>query len=75
DLGEIKWLLGLKIDYKRESSITSILQTAYIDAMVKHFGLTDAKPVTTLLEPGMMLGNDQSLAMPKQYDEMCNVPY
>ncbi|EGO01651.1 hypothetical protein SERLA73DRAFT_70821 [Serpula lacrymans var. lacrymans S7.3] len=43
--------------------------------MVKHFGLNEEKPVATPLEPRLMLGNNQSPATPKQYDEMCNIPY
>jgi hypothetical protein len=53
----------------------SISQTAYIDHICKKSNLQDAKPFSTLLDPGNHLSKSQSLSTPKQIDDMYGVPY
>src|SRR5258706_10432141 len=48
DLGDLHWLLGIRIEY-RDHDIT-LLQSAYIDTILKRFGLYDCNPVTYPLD-------------------------
>lgn len=52
DLGEIKWLLGVHITRDLENRTISLGQQSYIDEIVKHFELEDARPISTPMELG-----------------------
>ena len=52
DLGEIKWLLGVHITRDLENRTISLGQQSYIDEIIKRFGLEDARPISTPMEPG-----------------------
>ena len=51
DLGEAQTFLGMEIVRNRQKKTLQIKQTKYIENMAKRFGLTEAKPVHTPLEP------------------------
>ena len=46
DLGELHWLLNLKIEWDRISKSISFSQEAYIDKMLKWFNIKDSKTHT-----------------------------
>src|SRR5258706_9093975 len=48
DLGNLYWLLGIQIEYRDHDIALS--QSAYIDTILKHFGLYDCNPVTYPLD-------------------------
>src|SRR5258707_8293604 len=48
DLGDLHWLLGIRIEY-RDNDIT-LSQSVYIDTILKRFGLYDCNPVTYPLD-------------------------
>ena len=52
DLGPVHWLLGIKVTRNRDARTISLSQTSYIDAILKRFSLSDAKPVATPIVPG-----------------------
>ena len=52
DLGEIKWLLGVHITRDLENHTISLGQQSYINDIIKRFGLEDARPISTPMEPG-----------------------
>jgi len=43
DLGSVHWFLGIKITRDRSARTISLSQTSYIDSILTHFGLGDAK--------------------------------
>ena len=47
DLGNLKWILGMEIKRDRVNKTISINQTAYIDQVIRRFGMTDCKPIST----------------------------
>jgi Reverse transcriptase (RNA-dependent DNA polymerase) len=47
----IKWFLGFKIRRDRKAKTISINQQAYIELMVEKFRLTNAKNVSTPMDP------------------------
>src|SRR5258705_1907412 len=48
DLGDLYWLLGIRIEYRDHDIALS--QSAYIDTILKRFGLYDCNPVTYPLD-------------------------
>jgi len=75
DHGPINWFLGFKIKCDREARTISINQHAYIEGIVEKYGLTNAKPVTTPMEPGVQLSSDQGPSTPNQLLKMRGIPY
>ena len=41
DLGSVKQILGLVIDYDREARILGLYQTRYIEESLEQYGITD----------------------------------
>jgi len=75
DLGELAWILGIRVERDRPSRTISLSQTAYIDSLVKRFQLVDAPPLSTPIDPNALLTKSQSPSTPRQFDDMSNVPY
>jgi len=48
DMGDLHWLLGIRIEYDNDAIRLS--QTAYIDTILKRFGLENANPVSYPLD-------------------------
>jgi hypothetical protein len=75
DLGELKWLLGIEVKRDRTRRTISFSQSSYIDKIIARFGLQDAKPLSTPLDPHHHLSISQSPSTPHQFEAMRNVPY
>src|SRR6267142_119755 len=52
DLGEIHWLLSIKITHNHEARTISLMQMTYIETILDRFLLSDAKPYVTPIIPG-----------------------
>src|SRR5690606_28708567 len=52
DLGELKWILGVKLD--RTNGYLCISQEKYIDDILKKFGLENCKPAPTPMDPAYL---------------------
>ena len=75
DLGEIHWLLNLKIERDMKNKSLSISQSAYIDKILRRFNLQDAKTSTTPLDPNIKLTKDQSPTTDAEKEDMKKIPY
>jgi hypothetical protein len=75
DGGELHWFLGFEIKRDWAARTISINQRNYIERMVDRFGLANAKPVATPMEPGTQFGKDQSSSTPTQEMCMCRILY
>lgn len=75
DLGEIHWLLGLKVERNREGRTLALSQTAYIEKLLRRFNMMDASPVSTLLKPGRTMSKAQCPNTNEEKEEMRGVPY
>jgi hypothetical protein len=76
-LGEVNWILGMKIERDRSNRILSINQTAYIDRVVEQFSLEDDAPANTpeLANTADKLTTEHSPKNDKEREEMKSVPY
>ena len=75
DNGPIKWFLGFEIKHDRKAKTIAINQHAYIELMVEKFRLTNAKPVSTPMDPGSQFSIDQCPSSLNQAAKMRGVPY
>ena len=75
DLGELHWLLGIEVKRDRETCTISLSQRSYIDAIIRHFGLEDSKPISTPMDPNSKILTSHSPSTGAQYAAMRNVPY
>ena len=77
DHGPIKWFLGFRVEIKRDrkSRTIAINQHAYIEKIVQKFSLTNAKKVTTPMDPNVQYSVDQCPSSTNQLARMKGVPY
>ena len=75
DEGEVHWILGFAVICDRSACTLSLSQTSYIEAIIRRFGLKDAKPLSMLMDPHVQLKAEQSPKTMAEVAEMCNVPY
>jgi hypothetical protein len=60
NLGELTWLLGLKVEHDHTKHTIMLSQKAYVKTILKHFNLQDAKPTSIPMTAGAILSTDQS---------------
>ena len=75
DLGELAWILGIRVTCDRTLRTISLSQSAYIDSVVKQFNLMSAVPLRTPLDPSIQLSKDQSPSTTQHWEDMQKVPY
>ena len=75
ELGDLHWLLGIKVEWDRKAQMISFLQCAYITKILEQFNLTSTNPLSTLLDPHHKLSLAQCPDTPRQYEDMKNIPY
>jgi len=75
DLGEIHWLLGIKIMHDREACTISLTQTTYIETILDRFSLSDAKPYTMPIVPGAIYSKLDTPTDATEAAYMAKVPY
>ena len=76
DMGDAHWLLGVSITCGKALRTVSLSQTAYIEAMVKHYKMQDTFPVHTPLEPSICLSKSMCpTTQEEEKDNMTKKPY
>jgi len=75
DLGELHWMLGIEVKCNRVAGTIHLSQQAYIDTILKHFNLADAKPLSTPMDVQTRLMSEQAPASTAEFAAMCDVPY
>src|SRR5258705_13773106 len=74
DLGELKWLLGLKVERDHTKHTIVLSQEAYVNTVLERFNMEGANPVATPMDTGVALSTTpEEQAM--QADDMRTVPY
>ena len=72
---DLCWLLGIEVKRDHVKRTIMFSQRSYIDKILDHFSLQNAKPSTTPLDPHHQLTLAQCPSTPHQYEDMCDVPY
>lgn len=60
DKGNLKYFLGLEINYDRESGILKLSQGKYIKGILKRFNFENCKPTATPIDPKLKLNSLES---------------
>ena len=75
DLGDVHWLLGVKITWDRKSQTVSLSQTSYMDTVIMQFRMQETYPVSTPLEIGVHLSKSMSPKDEKEGQQMLKKPF
>jgi len=75
NLGPVHWLLRIKITHDRNARSISLSQTAYIEKILAHFNLSNAKPLSSPITPGTNLSKEDAPADPTKAARMKKMPY
>jgi len=75
DLGELHWMLGIKVKCNRPGCIVHLSQHTYIHAILCHYHLADLKPLSTPMDHQVRLSTDQAPASAAECAMMRDVPY
>lgn len=75
DLGEISWLLSMKVERDRKRRTLYLSQRQYIIDLLDRFDMSQSKPVETPMNPGYKLSNDDCPKTDEEAREVAGVPY
>jgi hypothetical protein len=75
DLGELTWLLGLKVEQDCPKRTIALSQKAYIKMILEYFHLQDAKSTPIPMNAGTILSTDQSPSTSNEINEIGDIPY
>ena len=75
DVGELGYILGIRVDRDEGTGAISLSQTAYLQRVLERFGMTDCNPKSTPLPPGISLSEDDSPKTDEDYHFMKDKPY
>ncbi len=75
DLGDVKWLLGMRVRRNREKKEILLDQQQYIAKKVDEFNMKDSKPCTTPEERGIVLNIPTDEELEKEQEKVKDLPY
>ena len=75
DLGELHWMLGIKVKRNCPGCIVQLLQWVYIDAILHRYHLSNLKPLSMPLDHQVCLSSDQAPTSAVECTMMCDIPY
>jgi len=75
DIGEVRYVLGVKIIRNRPKRLLGMSHEAYVKKVLERFRMYYSKPVDTSIEKGLTLSLDQCPKIDKEKEAMGNVPY
>ena len=75
DLGELHWLLGIKVTRNREECSLALSQCSYLESIIRHFNFNDLKPVSLPMELNVKLSSSQSPTTGADFAAMQHIPY
>jgi hypothetical protein len=75
DVGAAKKILGMEITRDRKSGLLFLSQHNYINKILYHFNMPNAKKVTSPIAPHFKLPSTQCLVTDEDIEYMSRVPY
>ncbi|RDB23169.1 Retrovirus-related Pol polyprotein from transposon TNT 1-94 [Hypsizygus marmoreus] len=76
DLGTVRFVVGIAIEWDRPNHTVKLSQTALIDKIIQQFGQKDAAPLSAPMEPGLKLRRvDQKLMSREDQMALAKLPY
>ncbi|GJQ93129.1 retrotransposon protein, putative, ty1-copia subclass [Tanacetum coccineum] len=75
DLGEVAYILGIKIYRDRSRRLIGLCQSAYIEKILKIFFMENSKRGSIPMKEKLKLSKSQGASTPAEVKRMHNVPY
>ena len=75
DLGEVNYILGIKLLRDRKNKVLALSQASYIDKIVTRFGMENSKRGLLPFRHGIHLSKEQSPKPPEEKELMIKKPY
>ena len=75
DLGEATYILGIRIYRDRSRRLIGLSQSTYIDKVLHHFGMQDAKRGFVPMSHRISISCDNSPKILDEKDRMSKIPY
>jgi ATP-binding cassette subfamily B (MDR/TAP) protein 1 len=75
DMGEVAYVLGIKIYRDRSGHLLALSQSTYLDKVLKRFSMENSKKGDLSVVKGTSLSVTQSPATDMEKSEMCDIPY
>ena len=75
DLGEVSYILGIKIYRDRSKRMLSLSQSRYIDLVLKRFNMEGSKRSYLLIGHGIQLSKKMSLKTSEERNRISSIPY
>ena len=75
DLGELHWMLSIKVQRDRKVGTVHLSQHTYIDSILWCYHLDDLKPLSTPMDTQVWLSSEQSPKSTAKFTAMHDVPY
>ena len=75
DMGELSYILGVRVDRDPSTGNISLSQRAYLQRMLERFGFDYSNPRSTPLPTGLVLTEANSPQSDSDHDYMKDKPY
>ncbi|GKC12773.1 retrotransposon protein, putative, ty1-copia subclass [Tanacetum coccineum] len=75
DLGDVAYVLGIKIYRDRSKRLIGLCQSAYIEKILKRYYMENSKRGTIPMQEKLKLSKSQGASTPTEKQRMQNVPY
>nr|GEY80732.1 retrotransposon protein, putative, Ty1-copia subclass [Tanacetum cinerariifolium] len=75
DLGDVAYILGIKIYRDRSKRLIGLCQRAYIEKILKRYYMENSKRRTILMQEKLKLSKSQGASTPAEKQRMQNIPY
>ncbi|GJZ25309.1 retrotransposon protein, putative, ty1-copia subclass [Tanacetum coccineum] len=75
DLGEVAYILGIKIYRDRSRRLIGLCQSAYIEKILKRYHIENSKRGSIPMQDKLRLSKSQGASTPAELKRMQNVPY
>ncbi|KAK8694673.1 hypothetical protein V6N13_072220 [Hibiscus sabdariffa] len=75
DLGEVAYILGVKIYRDRSRRLLGLSQSTYIDKVVKRFSMEESKKGFLPMRHGISLSKEMCPSTPQERERMSQIPY
>nr|GEW57127.1 hypothetical protein [Tanacetum cinerariifolium] len=75
DLGDVAYILGIKIYHDRSKRLIDLCQSAYIEKILKRYYMKNSKRGTIPMQENLKLSKSQGASTPAEKQRMQNIPY
>ncbi|GKF33312.1 retrotransposon protein, putative, ty1-copia subclass [Tanacetum coccineum] len=75
DLGDVAYIIGIKIYRDRSKRLIGLNQSAYIEKILKRFYMENFKRGTIPMQEKLKLSKSQGASTPAEKQRMQNIPY